>query len=93
MQYPQDERRRSSIDALQVLATTASAAHRSSQLDNGDQISMTSHYNNTSGNNTANNSEDDESKTSRSSSSSSSREGAISKRTGLRKGKWSVSYI
>ena len=94
-------------EALQVLATFASNATRSAddqstsslltngvmanlEHDNTNKRSMSSNSNHS--NNNAGSEEDEGS--SRSSGSSSSRgEGGVSKRTGLRKGKWTVSSL
>ena len=90
-------------EALQVLATFASNATRStddqstsSLLTNGvmanlehDNTNKRSMSSNSNHSNNAGSEEDEGS--SRSSGSTSSREGAVSKRTGLRKGKWTVS--
>lgn len=92
-------------EALQVLATFASNATRSTddqstsslltngvmanlEHDNTNKRSMSSNSNHS--NNNAGSEEDEGS--SRSSGSSSSRDG-VSKRTGLRKGKWTVSSL
>ena len=88
-------------EALQVLATFASNARSaddqstSSLLTNGvisnlEHDNMNKRSSNHSNNNAGN--EEDEG-SSRSSCSSSSREGGVSKRTGLRKGKWTVSSL